>query len=96
LKPHPALQRAVVDRSKEHLRRKQFQQQGSHTSTATATATRPAFRFMTLHARVELDMQKHVTCKDKKVIEMQDELGMIESKWPETPPVDVIFLPINR
>ncbi len=51
---------------------------------------------MTLHARVELDMQKHVTCKDKKVIEMQDELGMIESKWPETPPVDVIFLPINR
>lgn len=88
LKPHPALQ-AVVDRSKDHLR-KQFRQQGSHTSTG------PSFRYMTLHARVEPDMQKHVACKDKKVIELQDILEMIESKWPETPPVDAIFLPINR
>jgi len=98
LKPHPALQ-AVVDRSKEYLL-KQGQRRGDLTSTSltttTATATTSSFRYMTLHARVEPDMQKHPVCRDKKVIELQDIVDMIESKWSETPPVDVVFLPINR
>lgn len=86
LRPHPALQ-AVIDRSKEHLRKQVLRHDGS--------ADESSFRYMTLHARIEPDMQKHRRCGKKKVREFQDIVDMIESKWPE-PPVDVIFLPINR
>ena len=85
LQPHPALQ-AVVDRSKEYLRKKGQRQGMSGSST---------FRYMTLHARVEPDMQKHPVCRDKKVLKLQEIVDMIESKWPE-PPVRAVFLPINR
>ena len=85
LQPHPALQ-AVVDRSKEYLRKKGQRQGMSGSST---------FRYMTLHARVEPDMQKHPVCRDKKVLKLQEIVDMIESKWPE-PPVGAVFLPINR
>jgi hypothetical protein len=50
---------------------------------------------MTLHARVEPDMQHHPVCRDKKVLKLRKIVDMIYSKWPE-PPVDVVFLPINR
>ncbi len=85
LQPHPALQ-AVVDRSKEYLREKGQRQGISGSST---------FRYMALHARVEPDMQKHHLCRDKKVLKLQEIVDMMESKWPE-PPVDAVFLPINR
>ena len=81
LKPNPALQ-AVVDRSKMHLQERASRRVG-------------AFRYMTLHARVEPDMQHHLVCKEKKVLTLQEIVDMVESKWPE-PPVDVVFLPINR
>ena len=85
LQPHPALQ-AVVDRSKEYLREKGQRQGMSGSST---------FRYMALHARVEPDMQKHPVCRDQKVLKLQEIVDMMESKWPE-PPVDAVFLPINR
>jgi len=40
-------------------------------------------------------MQNHPVCRNKKVLKLQEIVEMIYSKWPE-PPVDVIFLPINR
>jgi hypothetical protein len=81
LKPNPALQ-AIVDRSKIHLQERASRRVG-------------AFRYMTLHARVEPDMQHHPVCKEKKVLTLQEIVDMVESKWPE-PPVDIVFLPINR
>ena len=36
-----------------------------------------------------------MVCRDIKVLALQDIVDMIESKWPE-PPVDAVFLPINR
>lgn len=84
LRPNPALQ-AVVDRSKEHLR-----EMGQRGTSGSST-----FRYMALHARVEPDMQKHPPCRDKKVLKLQEIVDMMESKWPD-PPVDAVFLPINR
>lgn len=81
LRPHPALQ-AVVDRSKNYLLKQ-------------ASSSKSSFRYMTLHARVEPDMQKHPLCRDKKVLNLQDIVDMIESKW-KVPPVDAVFMPINR
>jgi hypothetical protein len=82
MRPHPALQ-AVIDRSKKFLQER-------------AHSTKSSFRYMTLHARVEPDMQKHIMCNDKKVLTLQEIVDMIESKWPDEPPVDIVFLPINR
>jgi len=81
LKPHPALQ-AIVDRSKIHL-----QERASRVG---------ALRYMTLHARIEPDMQRHPVCKEKKVLTLQEIVNMVEFKWPDQAPVDVVFLPINR
>jgi Glycosyltransferase family 92 len=52
--------------------------------------------YMTLHARVEPDMQKHPVCRDKKVLNLTDIFDFIEQKWPNEPPVSHIFMPINR
>jgi hypothetical protein len=81
LRPNPALQ-AIVDRSKKYLLER-------------AHSTKSSFRYMTLHARVEPDMQNHPVCRDKKVLNLQEIVDMIESKWEE-PPVDAVFMPINR
>lgn len=51
--------------------------------------------YMTLHARVEPDMQKHVVCRDRKVLKLREIFDFIEKKWPQ-PPVKRIFIPINR
>jgi len=93
LRPHPALQ-AIVDRSKEYLRERAHRE--GIASFSSPVSTRSSFQYMTLHARVEPDMQRHGVCKDKKVLTLQEIIDMVESKWPEVPPVDVVFLPINR
>jgi hypothetical protein len=51
--------------------------------------------YMTLHARVEPDMQKHPVCRDRKVLNLTDIFDFIEQNWPD-PPVSKIFMPINR
>ena len=91
LRPHKALQ-AIVDRSKEHLRERASQAAGEKRVNSSSSSP---LRYMTLHARIEPDMQIHPICKEKKVLHLQKIVDMIESKWSE-PPVDVVFLPINR
>lgn len=51
--------------------------------------------YMTLHARVEPDMQQHPLCRDKKVVNLTDIFHFLHIQWPE-PPMSTIFLPINR
>jgi hypothetical protein len=53
--------------------------------------------YMTIHARVEPDMQRHPVCKDKKVLRLDTIIRMIEEYFP-TPPrnIQAVFLPINR
>jgi len=87
LRPNPAMQ-ALIDKSKQHLLDLAKQRTGS--------ASLSPFRYMTLHARVEPDMQHHPVCRDQKVYSLQEIVDMIESKWQGPPPVDAVFLPINR
>ena len=84
LRPHPALQ-AVVDRSRRQL----------EVAALASSSGGQNSRYMTLHARVEPDMQKHPVCIEKKVLSLRDIVAMVESKW-RVPPVGVVFLPINR
>jgi hypothetical protein len=53
--------------------------------------------YMTIHARVEPDMQRHPVCRDKKVLRLSEVIEMIEERFP-TPPRNIraVFLPINR
>jgi hypothetical protein len=51
--------------------------------------------YMTLHARVEPDMQHHYPCKTVKVYFLSEIFEFLERKWP-VPPVTQVFLPINR
>jgi hypothetical protein len=52
--------------------------------------------YMTLHARVEPDMQRHPMCVDKKVLNLTDIFDFIQKKWQDKPPVSLIFMPVNR
>ncbi|KAG7374155.1 hypothetical protein IV203_013250 [Nitzschia inconspicua] len=61
----------------------------------TPTSNNSNWSYMTLHARVEPDMQRHPVCKDKKVLRLDEIIRMIEAKFPE-PPVSTVFMPINR
>ncbi|KAL3905323.1 MAG: hypothetical protein SGILL_009724 [Bacillariaceae sp.] len=51
--------------------------------------------YMTVHARVEPDMQRHGVCRDMKVLNLTDIIRFMEEKWPE-PPVKAVFMPIAR
>jgi hypothetical protein len=92
LKPHPTLQYildSLLDKTKQQ--HQFYYEQQQHRSTAAA----PAWTYMTLHARVEPDMQKHQVCKDKKVYRLSEIIEFIYTKWP-SPPVHMVFIPINR
>ncbi|KAG7345705.1 hypothetical protein IV203_033236 [Nitzschia inconspicua] len=51
--------------------------------------------YMTVHARVEPDMQRHKVCRDYKVYNLTEIIRFMEEQWPE-PPVSAVFMPINR
>ena len=61
-------------------------------STMNEKATGP---YMTVHARIEPDMQKHPVCKDLKVLNLTTIIEFLETKWNE-PPATRIFFPVNR
>jgi len=63
-------------------------------SNSNAITNKPV-EYMTLHARIEPDMQRHPVCRDKKVLKLTDIFDFIQNKWPD-PPVSHIFMPINR
>jgi hypothetical protein len=90
MRPHPDLQ-AVIDRILEE----NVMMVKTRNGTITDSSTSLAADFMTLHARVEPDMQKHVVCWDKKVLNLTDIFAFLETKWHD-PPVSKIFIPINR
>ena len=60
-----------------------------------SASTNKTVEYMTLHARIEPDMQKHNYCTDKKVLKLTEIFDFIQEKWPD-PPVNHIFIPINR
>jgi len=102
MRPHPDLQ-AILDGL---LQNASLLEPGASSSVPSTTTTiqmenqstlPPPLQlpYMTLHARVEPDMQHHVMCRDKKVINLTDIFRFIEEKWKD-PPVSVIFMPINR
>jgi hypothetical protein len=99
MRPHPDLQ-AILDRL---LIRASLLQPNESTATSNyddvgndGSSTVPLqLDYMTLHARVEPDMQKHKVCRDKKVLNLTDIFEFIQAKWKD-PPVSTIFMPINR
>jgi hypothetical protein len=96
LRPHPDLQ-AIVDQKLASLHFETNMTQnvtvaGRGVSSHHSSSSVP---YMTLHARVEPDMQKHPMCRDKKVANLTDIFRMLEEKFPE-PPAPHVFMPINR
>ena len=86
LRPHPQLQSILDEKRKELV--------GSNYNNSSSSNA--AYDdYMTLHARVEPDMQKHPICPDKKVVNLTDIFRFLESTW-KNPPVAKVFLPINR
>ena len=80
LKPHPELQAMIDKLMRENGLTADDEQRSS---------------YMTLHARIEPDMQKHPVCRQYKVLNLTDILDLVYAKWPE-PPVSKVFMPINR
>lgn len=85
LRPNPTLQRIL-----ESLLRKMKQQANQHSPTPPND-----WSYMTLHARVEPDMQRHPMCKEKKILRLDQIIRMMEDKFT-SPPVSIVFMPINR
>ena len=90
VKPHRDVQ-AIIDSALKKMSQDDTEQ-GSGMGDGSAGSSVP---YMTLHARVEADMQLHYACKEKKVLNLTDILQMMYDVFP-TPPVKVVFLPINR
>jgi hypothetical protein len=65
------------------------------TGRTTMLSNSETSNYMTLHARVEPDMQRHPVCRDKKVMSLTDIFEFMESRWKD-PPASHVFMPINR
>jgi hypothetical protein len=65
------------------------------TGRTTSSSNNETIDYMTLHARVEPDMQRHPVCPDKKVLNLTDIFEFMESHWKD-PPALHVFMPINR
>ena len=111
LRPNPELQKildGVVRQMYETAEQKSLL-----TAAETSTKTRPQGtesgriindkndnnRYMTVHARVEPDMQQHPVCRDVKVLNLTDivdfvEQGLISGQLRPVP--KFIFMPLNR
>ena len=83
IKPHPVLQSKIDNLLHDTMK-------GNNHNT------NKQFSYMTLHARIEPDMQKHLVCKEKKVLRLKEIIDMVETKFPIPPNIDWVFLPINR
>jgi hypothetical protein len=99
LRPHHDLQ-ALVDAKLNSMQNEMGLHLASTTTNATLSSTnmssnRHPMEYMALHARVEADMQKHVVCRDRKVLNLTDIVSFLEEKFPD-PPARALFLPINR
>jgi hypothetical protein len=72
-------------------------EQGTATSLSSSAEnkTTAAVDYMTLHARVEPDMQAHTVCGERKVLNLTSIFEFLEAHWKD-PPAPRIFMPINR
>lgn len=91
MRPHPDLQ-AILDGLLQSV---SLLEDGKSTATPMISSAPLELDYMTLHARVEPDMQKHIMCRNKKVLNLTDIFDFMEKKWKD-PPVSRIFMPINR
>ena len=82
MRPHPVL-RQIIDEKLHSL-------EGGHAGADNK------IDYITLHARVEPDMQKQMVCVPKKVLNLTDIFQWMEETWPNNPPAKHIFMPINR
>ena len=85
LRPHPQLQSIWNEKRKELV--------GENNKKNNQNGTE--HDYMTLHARVEPDMQHHPICPEKKVINLTGIFQFLESTWKD-PPVAKVFMPVNR
>jgi hypothetical protein len=92
LRPNPTLQ-SILESLLEQMKQK-ANQNTSQRGTSDKNNNND-WSYMTLHARVEPDMQRHPVCPGKKVRELDKIIRWIEAKFPE-PPVSIVFMPINR
>jgi hypothetical protein len=111
LRPHPALQE-IINRIKwaqmgilnesETFITTGTSLSAARTDTVPGNSRRSGpterrFRYMTIHARVEPDMQHHPVCVDKKVLLLNEIIDMVESTFQDvSDQLDMVFLPINR
>lgn len=79
LRPSPALREIIQEK----------------LQTLDGTSSNETVEYMTLHARVEPDMQRQQVCVWKKVLNLTHIFEFMESKWTD-PPALRVFMPINR
>lgn len=101
LKPHRDVQE-IIDSAMRKLTQhddedSESKGDGSNLSFANSVidGNPTTIPYMTLHARVEPDMQHHDKCVEKKVTNLTDILNFMYDVWP-SPPVKYVFIPINR
>jgi len=87
LRPHPR----ILEWTKKQ--QQHFWQQNHHRP-GTRTDVK-AVRYLTLHARVEPDMQHHPMCPELKVTNLTEIIDMLEQAFPGEQ-VPMICVPINR
>jgi hypothetical protein len=92
LRPHPHLQ-SIIDHAIFKVLLSDDNRDNSSTTNSRNSTNKD---YMTLHARVEPDMQRHPVCRDKKVLNLTEIFEFMETKWKDGPPVSKIFMPINR
>ena len=90
MRPHPNLQE-VIDR----LLIEAWLLPPNQSTAVSNSGAYPQLDYMTLHARVEPDMQNHPVCRDKKVINLTEIFDIMERRWRD-PPAAKSFMPINR
>jgi hypothetical protein len=84
LRPHAKIQ-ALIDEKLKLLLGGPTSHSNNHTQSG----------YMTIHARVEPDMQRHMVCRDRKVTNLTQIFEFLQDRFPE-PPVSRLFLPIHR
>eukprot|EP00547_Thalassionema_nitzschioides_P010945 CAMPEP_0194262610 /NCGR_PEP_ID=MMETSP0158-20130606/46633_1 /TAXON_ID=33649 /ORGANISM="Thalassionema nitzschioides, Strain L26-B" /LENGTH=522 /DNA_ID=CAMNT_0039002769 /DNA_START=162 /DNA_END=1730 /DNA_ORIENTATION=- len=83
LRPHPDLQRLIDSMISN------FTQNNNRINDDDDAS------YITLHARIEPDMQVQPFCLEKKVLNLTDIFQALEDAFP-TAPVKYVFMPINR
>ena len=74
---------------------KDINRQRDSNTTTTAKNASSSMSYMTLHARVEPDMQVHPNCPDRKVTNLTQIFDMMHQHFAD-PPAERLYISINR